>query len=84
MPHPPLRSRAVRGMAKLEFALVVVVTGAITTLALDRLASLQALGRDVQRQTAAAQQRAASALALARCPNAVTTPTTAGSTSACP
>jgi hypothetical protein len=70
-------------MAKLEFALVVAATGVITTLALDRLAGLQALGRDVQRQTAAAQQRAASALALARCPHANPSPTP-GATSACP
>ena len=57
-----------RGVAKLEFALMVAVIGVIGMLALSALADLQVLGRDAQRQTAAAQQRAISALNQARCP----------------
>ncbi len=57
-----------RGTARLEFALVVAVTGVIVVLALSRLGELQVLGRDVQHQTVAAQERAASALNQARCP----------------
>ena len=72
-----------RGIAKLEFALVVAATAVIAALALERIAGLQALGREVQQQTAAAQQRAASALALARCPVPPSSPTS-GATSACP
>lgn len=56
-------------MARLEFAVVVTVIGVIITLALSRLAELQALGLDAQRQTMAAQQQSASALAQARCPD---------------
>lgn len=56
-----------RGLARLQFALVVIVAGVIATLALERLASLQVQGKEAQAQTLAAQQRAASALAQARC-----------------
>ena len=69
---PPLsrtpHRRAARGTARLEFALVVAATGVIIVLALSRLGELQVLGRDVHRQTVAAQERAASALSQARCP----------------
>ena len=47
---------------------MVAATGVIIVLALSRLGELQVLGRDVHRQTVAAQERAASALSQARCP----------------
>ncbi len=54
-------------MARLEFALVVVVTGVLVAFALQRLPALQASADAVRAETRAAQERSVSALQHARC-----------------
>jgi len=54
------------GVARLEFAITVVVLGVISALALERIARLQASANEVIAQTSAAQARSIAALVQAR------------------
>ena len=58
---------AQRGLARLEFALTVLVAAVLVALALAAVSHLQVAGDEARRVTVAAQQRSASALIQARC-----------------
>ena len=63
-----LRPRArTRGLTRLEFALAVVVVGALAALLLVRLGELQQASRPARLQAAAAAVRAAASLFHSRC-----------------
>jgi hypothetical protein len=62
----PRRPRP-RGLARLEFALTVLVCSLVAAFSLGAVSRMQSLGRDAQRLTQDAQQASASAVSRVRC-----------------
>jgi len=59
-----------RGTAKLEFAIITLVTAVLITVALTRLAELGSQGQQAGQEFKQSQERAASALEQAACATA--------------
>ena len=64
---PRSSPHAAAGIARLEFALTVVVLGVMAAFALDRIAQLQGSAQGARLETTAAISRSAAALDEARC-----------------
>ena len=64
---------ATRGLARLEFALVVIVTSVVVAFALDRLAQVKHASGEAQKAFAQTQARASAAMAQVRCASVAST-----------